>query len=105
MEDPGLHLDEQAEYTDGYEGETSHLSFNVPGIICRFNSPDAYMPNGEFDLINSVIGDGIQKEKDVGLSTLAFDTHEELLWMGTKSGHVSPHLSSTVAVVQVEYCF
>ena len=27
------------------------------------------------------------KEKEVGISTLAFDLHEDLLWAGTKSGH------------------
>ncbi len=64
-----------------------------------FVSSDAYIPNGEFDLINNVIGDGIQKEKDIGLSTLAFDTHEELLWMGTKSGHVSARLAFRLSCV------
>ncbi len=51
----------------------------------------SYMPTNEFNLLNSVIGDGIQKEKEMGISTMAFDTHEELLWIGTKSGHVTSY--------------
>jgi PAB-dependent poly(A)-specific ribonuclease subunit 2 len=47
------------------------------------------MPANEFELVNSVVGDGIQKDKDIGITHVAFDTYEELLWMGTKSGHVS----------------
>ena len=48
-------------------------------------------PPQEFELVNSVVCDGISnhKEKEVGISTLAFDLHEDLLWAGTKSGHVS----------------
>ena len=49
------------------------------------------MPENEFNLLNSVISDGIQKDKEVGVSTLAFDSHEELLWTGTKSGHVTSY--------------
>ncbi len=47
------------------------------------------MPANEFDLINSVMGDGIQKDKEIGITNVEFDAYEELLWMGTKSGHVS----------------
>ena len=48
-------------------------------------------PPQEFELVNNVVCDGISnhKEKEVGISTLAFDLHEDLLWAGTKSGHVS----------------
>jgi hypothetical protein len=47
------------------------------------------MPPNEFELLNSVVCDGIHKDKEMGVSAVAFDTHEELLWIGTKSGHVS----------------
>ncbi|TRY64214.1 hypothetical protein TCAL_00495 [Tigriopus californicus] len=50
-----------------------------------------YVPEGEFSLLNNVLGDGLSKENDVGISALAFDSHEELLWMGTKSGHVTSY--------------
>ena len=43
------------------------------------------MPANEFELMNSVVGDGIQKDKELGISTVTFDTYEELLCMGTKS--------------------
>ena len=49
------------------------------------------MPQNEFELVNSVVCDGIHKEKEMGVNTLAFDTHEELLWMGSKSGHVTSY--------------
>ena len=57
----------------------------------NFLLSESYMPENEFNLLNSVIGDGIQKDKEIGVSTLAFDSHEELLWAGTKSGHVTSY--------------
>ena len=53
--------------------------------------PEAYLPANEFELVNSVLGDGIQKDKEIGITSLAFDNYEELLWMGTKSGHVTSY--------------
>lgn len=57
------------------------------------------VPEDEFVCLNSVVGDGIQKEKELGISTLAFDTHEELLWMGTKTGHVSAELRDVAVII------
>ena len=55
-------------------------------LFCLFAEP--YLPPNEFELLNSVLGDGIHKDKEMGISAVAFDAHEELLWMGTRSGHV-----------------
>ncbi len=54
--------------------------------------PEAYaIPEDEFNPVNSVMGDGLRKDREAGVSALAFDSHEELLWMGTKSGHVTSY--------------
>ena len=47
------------------------------------------MPQNEFELLNSVVCDGIQKDKEIGVSCVVYDNQEELVWIGTKSGHVS----------------
>lgn len=52
--------------------------------------PDSFeMPQCEYQFFNNVLGDGLHKDKEPGISTVAFDGVEELLWMGTRSGHVS----------------
>ena len=40
---------------------------------------EEYETQNEFSPLSSVLGDG-----GVGISALAFDTHEELLWMGNQ---------------------
>jgi hypothetical protein len=55
-------------------------------MFMLFSEP--YIPPNEFELLNSVLGDGIHKDKEMGISSVAFDSHEELIWIGTKSGHV-----------------
>ena len=42
----------------------------------------------EFENINTVLGDGISGKKEIGISTTAFDSQEDLLWIGTRGGHV-----------------
>ena len=67
----------------------AYLLFAPLIIETTFFSADEYLPQNEFELLNSVLCDGIQKDKEVGVASVAFDTHEELVWIGTKSGHVS----------------
>jgi len=46
-------------------------------------------------LVNSVMGDGLRKDRnEAGLTTLCFDSHEELLWVGTKTGHVTSYFGT-----------
>jgi len=49
---------------------------------------EPYMPQNEFEVLNSVMCDGIQKDKEVGVSSVVFDNMEELVWIGTKCGRV-----------------
>jgi PAB-dependent poly(A)-specific ribonuclease subunit 2 len=59
-----------------------------------FCTDQTYLPPPqEFEFVNSVVCDGIpnHKDKEVGITTLAFDLHEDLLWAGTKSGHVTSY--------------
>ena len=60
-------------------------------IFFIWTDTEPYLPANEFEAVNSVLGDGIQKDKDMGITSLAFDNYEELLWMGTKSGHVTSY--------------
>ena len=57
---------------------------------------DYNVPQNEFDMYNSVVCDGIPssssgKNKEIGVNTVCFDTHEELVWTGTKTGHVTSY--------------
>ena len=53
---------------------------NFEGNYGEFsNVVEEYEAHNEFSPLSHVMGDG-----GVGISALAFDTHEELLWMGNQ---------------------
>ena len=54
---------------------------------------DYNVPQNEFDMYNSVVCDGISGKgnKEMGVNTICFDASEELVWMGSRSGHVTSY--------------
>ena len=84
-------------FDNGFEGRPTQCfeTLKKEAIFLSFfftlTDTEAYLPANEFELVNSVIGDGIQKDKEIGISSLCFDKYEELLWMGTKGGHVTSY--------------
>ena len=95
----------EIDYNNGYEGNSIYFRFRCIRFRCKILSPTDFLcilylhlleesylpPQQEFDFVNSVVCDGISnhKDKEIGITTLSFDLHEDLLWAGTKSGHVS----------------
>ena len=76
----GLYTGEGGEYHHDMEQSYDPANFaeyssngHGTGVV------EEYETHNEFSPLSSVLGDG-----GVGISALAFDTHEELLWMGNQ---------------------
>ena len=75
----GAELDQN--YDAGYGGEFQQ------GVVEEYETA-----NNEFAPLSQVMGDG-----GVGISALAFDSHEELLWMGNQAGHVTSYYGTQLS--------
>eukprot|EP00096_Caligus_rogercresseyi_P013542 TRINITY_DN6183_c0_g1_i1.p1 TRINITY_DN6183_c0_g1~~TRINITY_DN6183_c0_g1_i1.p1 ORF type:complete len:1219 (-),score=351.45 TRINITY_DN6183_c0_g1_i1:406-4062(-) len=79
------------EYLSGSNGPEGSPSEELDLEYGEEQSEDYHHHQNETKMINSVVGDGTHKDREIGLSALAFDQHEELLWAGTRSGHVTSY--------------
>ena len=96
-EDPGGyydgHFSQDGLYTG--EGEYHEMDHNYDGQFAEYGTGEelgTYEANNEFAPLSNVLGDG-----GVGISALAFDTHEELLWMGNQAGHVTSYYGTQLS--------
>ena len=99
QDDPGGyhydgHFSQEGLYTG--EGEYHEMDHNYDGQFADYagtgDELGSYETNNEFAPLSNVLGDG-----GVGISTLAFDTHEELLWMGNQAGHVTSYYGTQLS--------
>ena len=85
------HFSQDGLYTG--EGEYHELDHNYDGQFAEYaGTGEEYEANNEFVPLSNVLGDG-----GGGISTLAFDTHEELLWMGNQAGHVTSYYGTQLS--------
>lgn len=81
--DDGLYL--EAQYSVEFAENGAHFGDIYDGGFGDFDG-EFQAPTSEFQPYNHVVGDG-----GSGISSLAFDSMEELLWMGNQTGHVTSY--------------
>ena len=85
------HFSQDGLYTG--EGEYHEMDPNYEGQFAEYaGTGEEYETNNEFVPLSNVLGDG-----GVGISPLAFDTHEELLWMANQAGHVTSYYGTQLS--------
>merc|ERR1740128_1389410 len=80
------HFNQEGLYTGEGVGYGDLEQTYDTGQFSEFNPAGEYQNNNEFSPLSHVHGDG-----GVGISALAFDAQEELIWMGNQAGHVTSY--------------
>ena len=88
----GLYTGEGGEYHPDMEQTYDPSTFGEFQAGAGAGVVEEYETNNEFSPLSHVLGDG-----GVGISALAFDTHEELLWMGNQAGHVTSYYGTQLS--------
>ena len=85
--DPGGVYQDLEQGYDGQFGEFTPGEF-TPGEFTpgEFTPAGEYQNTNQFTPLSHVLGDG-----GVGITALAFDAQEELIWMGNQAGHVTSY--------------